>query len=259
MNGEQVNDLIISGSGSAGGGTYKAVDISGSGRIQGDIECEDFKISGSGRVEGSVKARFIHTSGSARIKGNAESEDIVVSGSAHFFGDVVSNDIEVSGSADIDGRLAAKNLSVSGSTKVGKHLSGETIEVSGGLTVKENCEAETFKVKGGFRIGGLLNADHVDITLYFDKATVREIGGETIEVRKGMKRFGFDKWFGGIFSRELTVDVVEGDDIYLESTHAKVVRGNRVRIGKDCNIELVEYKKSVDISDQAKVGEQKQI
>ncbi|MNR67595.1 hypothetical protein D3C85_1916860 [compost metagenome] len=40
----------------------------------------------------------------------------------------------------------------------------------------------------------------------------------------------------------VTVAVIEGDDIYLENTRAKVVRGNQVVIGPGCEIDLVEYK-----------------
>lgn len=37
-------------------------------------------------------------------------------------------------------------------------------------------------------------------------------------------------------------ETIEGDDIHLELTRARVVRGNNVSIGSGCDIDLVEYK-----------------
>ncbi|MCL6576409.1 hypothetical protein [Kyrpidia sp.] len=37
------------------------------------------------------------------------------------------------------------------------------------------------------------------------------------------------------------METIEGDDIYLENTRARVVRGTRVQIGPGCQIGLLEY------------------
>ena len=57
----------------------------------------------------------------------------------------------------------------------------------------------------------------------------------------------------------LTTSVIEGDDIYLEATTAKIVRGNNVTIGSDCNIELVEYRNTITVAPDSKVNEQRDI
>lgn len=67
--------------------------------------------------------------------------------------------------------------------------------------------------RGGFRIGGLLNAG----------------------------------------TNVLTTEIVEGDDIHLEHTRAKVVRGNRVTLGPGCEVDLVEYKEHFHQDKSAKV------
>jgi cytoskeletal protein CcmA (bactofilin family) len=40
------------------------------------------------------------------------------------------------------------------------------VEISGAVKIGRDCEAETFKARGGFDIGGLLNADDIQIGVY---------------------------------------------------------------------------------------------
>ena len=58
---------------------------------------------------------------------------------------------------------------------------------------------------------------------------------------------------------KLTVDIIEGDDIYLENTHAKVVRGNNITLGPGCEIELVEYKNDFKQDKEAEIGTHRKI
>ena len=69
---EKKGDIKISGSGSAGGGFYDEVKISGSGKITGDLDCNLLKISGSGKIDGNIKAKDIYTSGSFKSIGNVK-------------------------------------------------------------------------------------------------------------------------------------------------------------------------------------------
>ena len=53
---------------------------------------------------------------------------------------------------------------------------------------------------------------------------------------------------------ELVTDLIEGDDIYLENTHAKVARGNNITLGPGCEIGIVEYKNDFKQDKAAEVG-----
>jgi hypothetical protein len=57
----------------------------------------------------------------------------------------------------------------------------------------------------------------------------------------------------------LTVNSIEGDDIRLSSTRARVVRGNNVVIESGCEIDLVEYTGSLKINRGAEVKEKKKM
>ena len=243
---EKVNigDIKISGSGTASGGKYNEVCISGSGKINGDLDCVVFKTSGSSKVIGNLKAETIKISGAAHIEGNVEAEEIKVSGSSHIIGNVKSQSTKINGSTHIVGNLY-----------------GEEASITGSVNIEKDCEVEHFKASGSFKIQGLLNAEEVTINIG-GKCLVKEIGGEHIEVRNGIiDSFFFKKVIDKMFNSkgELTTELIEGDEIYLENTNAKIVRGNNVTIGDGCNIGLIEYRGEINVSSESIVKEQKQI
>ena len=224
---EKLSDIKVSGSGKIGGGKYNEVKISGSAKIEGDVDCNNYKCSGSSTVNGNVKSKIVGISGNSKIEGNLDTEEITVSGSSHIVGNVI-----------------AKKVKISGSTKIGGNLHTEDIQISGSTSINGDCEAEDFNARGSFNIGGLLNAGNIDIQMY-GICRVKDIGGENIKVKLGESHI-FSKMINFFSNAErLVTGVIEGDDIYLENTDAKMVRGNNVTLGANCNIETVEYRNEV--------------
>ena len=242
---ESNNNLRISGAGSSGGGIYNEVRISGAGEIKGDIKCNLFKTSGASDINGNVEADIVETSGASDIRGNLKAKSVRVSGSSDIRGDVETEMIEISGSSDIKGNLTCKE-----------------VKISGACDIDGNCEAEKFFARGGFDIGGLLNAEEIKIFVG-GKCRVREIGGTNIEIRILSKDDGaIMKLIKSIFTnsyRRLETSIIEGDNIYLENTIARVVRGNKVEIGPNCSIESVEYMDDIKVSTDSEVKEQKKV
>lgn len=231
-------DLIIHGSVNASGGVYNEVSVHGYGKIKGNVECLELHCAGHVSISGDVRAT------SAKVEGNAS-----------ITGNVGIATMEVYGQADVNGDVDFTKLRVDGSAKVHGSLAGEEIKLHGFLKASGDCEAEVFKARGAFSIGGLLNAGHIEIHLH-GGCEAREIGGEHIEVRKsGISTL--NKILKHIFSNTLSVDTIEGDEIYLEYTRAKVVRGNNVEIGTGCEIDLVEYTGDFRQSDDSQVKEHK--
>lgn len=236
-------DLRISGAGSGTGGSYNEVKISGAGSINGDIDCKLLKISGAGEIKGNVKAEDVHVSGASEIIGDLECGNAEISGSCEVKGDVQSKSIRISGGSEIKGSLKA-----------------DQIEISGAVEIKGDCEAENFTATGAFEIGGLLNADNINISMR-GFCSVAEIGGEKISIRTGEGVLNIGRILSDVFStrRGMKCSIIEGDDIYLEDTRAKIVRGNNVTIGKGCEIELVEYRNEINIYDKRSVRENKRV
>ena len=238
---EKRDSVSISGAGKLGGGTYERVSISGAGKVTGDVVADEIRISGVGKVDGRTEAR-----------------EITASGSATFGDSVTAEEMGVSGSSRVEGRLEAKELKCSGTCRVKGSISSEYVKSTGQLRVGGDLESAIFKATGGFHIGGLLSADKIDVRLG-GRCEAREIGGETIEIRrggwkeKGLIIDGLVKLFFGGGIAELRTEQIEGDDIFLEDTTAEIVRGKRIKIGPGCHIGTVEYEETLEVDPDAEV------
>ena len=215
MENKTKNDLRINGVGSSAGGSFNTVQINGKGEINGDVECNDLQINGLSTINGNITAKTFKVSGKSDIEG-----------------DIKSDTVTIDGKIDINGGVTAAQ-----------------IENRGMLGVAKEVSSETFHSHGGFKIGGLLNADKIQIIIYAP-CSAAEIGGEEIDVRTGGSS-GLREFLGSFFSgwplkTALSAETIEGDNIYLENTTAKVVRGSNIKIGPGCQIDVVEYKNTFE-------------
>lgn len=235
-------DLVIAGAGSVGGGTFRDVRVGGAGEITGDLECAQLTVGGAVTVDGNVKAEHVKIGGTATIRGS-----------------LTGGEFKVGGTAEISGDLDVRELGVFGTTTVKGKVQAEEIELKGVLRIANDCSAEVFSSKGGFTIDGMLNAGSIDVTLH-GKCEVKEIGGGTIRVSRtsnstleGLLRFIFPH------NRTLTAESIEGDDVRLEYTKARVVRGKRVTLGPGCELDLVEYQEELRKAGGAAVREERKL
>ncbi len=233
-------NVSIAGTGKVAGGVYHTVKISGSGRVEGNLEAEELRISGAGKVEGATKAR-----------------EVVVTGAGRFEGPVEAETLQCSGACKVEGGLQAKEAKIAGTFKVEGNVKAHYFRSGGVLKVEGDLEAEVVSLAGIVNVTGLLSADRVEMKLE-GTSYVREIGGEVIEVRR-RQRGGLLEELGIPFFRRpgsLQAASIEGDDVYLEGTRAKLVRGKRVTIGPGCRIERVEYEESLEVDPDSRVEEE---
>ncbi|MBT2738305.1 cytoplasmic protein [Bacillus sp. ISL-7] len=232
-------DLVINGFGASNGGQFRVVTLNGRGTVNNDLECLELDCNGSGILNGNVISEKAKVNGHAKVRGSIDSKILTIDGSAR-----------------IDINLSAEKLKVSGKATVGGRVKCEEIKIQGTFTVGEDCDAEIFKAESQFTIGGLLNADQVDIKM-FGECKAKEIGGQTITVKaKGSLVGNLLKAF---FKPQLETELIEGDKIELENTIAKVVRGNQVWIGPNCQIGLVEYTEEFSMDKKAIVTENRKV
>ncbi len=239
-------NMKIIGDNTASGGHYNDAKIIGNGIIKGDMNCVTFKSIGDSRLEGDLNA------GNVRI-----------TGSVHVEGKTTADDIRVTGDLSVNGDFQAGRCHLRGGITTKGDIKGDDMSLMGYVTVKKNCEAESFKVDGQIKIDGLLTADDIEIKTY-GASRITEIGGDRIVIGKGsgsnlgkMIKFLFipSKWGNPM----ITVNTIEGDDIRLSSTRAKVVRGKNVIIENGCEIDLVEYNGSLRVNRSSTVREEKRI
>lgn len=230
-------DLSISGSGTVSGGTYRTVTISGSGKVQGDISCGSMEISGSGKIFGNVDAKSLRISGSGVIHGSTNTAVFTVNGSSRLGKNVTAREFQVNGTARIRGSLH-----------------GETTRSYGILNIEGDIETEVLTVEGQLSVDGLCSAEQIDLKLNGGSSVIKEIGCSALEVRRKSFAGLLSQLFGSIRRTALTAETIEGDEIFLEDTVAKTVRGNRVVIGEGCHIDKIFYKQSYQCAEHSKVG-----
>ncbi len=218
---EKIGDISIAGAGKVSGGKYRNVSISGAGSVNGDIECEEMSVSGAARIKGNINCKELTIAGATRVEGD----------------------------------LFGENISIAGAVKVNGTLKGNKLSMSGVIKNVLNCECDEFKSSGGFSIKEYINADKVNIEIQ-GKCRVDEIVGEDIKVSYREKT-GIERFINSLFTERATlcVDTIEGDNIHLEHTIAKVVRGNNITIGEKCNIQVIEYSGELNVNENSKVSE----
>ncbi|KAB2333254.1 cytoplasmic protein [Cytobacillus depressus] len=232
--GEKQN-LVINGSGSYGGGAYHKIKIHGEGTITADFHCDTFKTYGTSSALKSGEARKFTIFGETVIHGNLTCEEM-----------------KIFGTANVGGSAIIEKASVFGTLDVGESFQGEEANIKGSLSVKGDTEFEKFNSTGNFHIGGLLNADSIQISLRFDTSKADEMGGNKITVKKKSAIFPFFKGEGTLEAR-----MIEGDEISLENTKADIVRGRTVVIGTGCDIKLVEYESKLTVDKDSTILEQR--
>ncbi len=267
------NDINISGVGRISGGRFGKVVIAGSGKIAGDVECDSFSLPGAGKVEdGSLTVHGpIVIDGAGKVEGPVRGERLAVSGSfnaessCEISGDLnvngsfkvengpcaVGGKAKVSGSIKIEGELRVGALDVDGSAVIEGSLLAAEIEADGSLKVGGEVQAERFRAAGAVNVDGLLNAETVEL-LVSGEDLIQSIGGGSVTVRPGRNGFSL---FGLRKRPRLISELIEADEIDLEYTDCRTVRGGKVRIGPECVIDRVEYSGSLTTAPNCSVRE----
>lgn len=246
MKEKNINDLKINGIMNLPGGTFNNVKINGHLTLTSDLICNDIVVNGMLNAEGKTKA----------VKGK-------VNGSADFNNDIEFDSLNIMGKSLASGDSRIKDLKIEGQMRVAKNLTADEVNVFGLLNINGDCNSEVFKTKGSFTVDGMLNAGTIDMEIH-GRSTANEIGGEKISVVKGKKNY-FNKIIKSIFSSfnffdsRLIANVIEGDEIYLEYTKAKIVRGDSVEIGPNCEIDMVEFRNKFVKNDNSVVKENKKL
>ncbi|UAL52221.1 MULTISPECIES: hypothetical protein [Metabacillus] len=89
---------------------------------------------------------------------------------------------------------------------------------------------------------------------------MKEIGGEKITASNDKSFNLFRRLFQFLKSDPcLHSEVIEGDNIQLDFTKAKLVRGNHITIGENCEIGMIEYTGTLEVHPKASVQESNKI
>lgn len=287
---QQRTNVHLTGSGRISGGVYDTVTVAGSGRIEGDVDAHLIKTAGSCRIDGNVKVKEMKTAGSCRVAGDVDAERIKTAGSCTIEGDVRAGEVKIAGSHIVEGTLRGKEITSAGSLRVSDGVEAEKFLSRGGFEIGGLLSAEEVKIElgggkvaeiGGARIevrrrGPFWNwrrrrehrrSPHMDAHIHEKRVKLgealedvfEEIGhiGEEVERAVGESLgYAFSHSWPGRGSHHLEANTIEGDEIFLEDTRARVVRGKKIQIGEGCEIGTIEYSESLEIHPSSSVSKQ---
>ena len=81
-----------------------------------------------------------------------------------------------------------------------------------------------------------------------------KIFGESIEINpKAGKRTGFFDFFNSSYASD--VKLIECTELNADELSADIIRASKIKIGKRCEVNLVEYSEAIDIHPEAKIKE----
>ncbi|MHA6533407.1 polymer-forming cytoskeletal protein [Paenibacillus sp. BAC0078] len=207
-------NLKVLGNSTMSGGSFLDVKVMGECRFNGNVDCQKLKLMGETSVHGNLRMEQMKLTGECIVKG----------------------------------RIDGESLSGQGEIRAGSDLRIEEIKLTGSLSVAGDCEAEEIRLTGALQVDGVLNAESVELSLFGpSRAAEARAGSITIK-----RKIGGSLMHPGRFS--FSAGLIEGDEVELQGTQAGIVRGNRVIIGTDCDIDVVEYRQSLEIHENANVN-----
>lgn len=289
----------IAGSGRISGGRYDVIKILGSARVTGDIEANAVKIAGSAKFEGHLKALKVQTAGTCRVAEDLEAGEVKTAGTCTVEGDLRATQFACSGSQRVGGNLIVGSAQISGSCRVGSDVEADRFLSRGRFDIGGLLSADEIKIelgRGGTCRAGEIGGARIEVRSrgpfweWRSEEIERKVGKVGYKLEKGLEklreRFGIDIEIGDLdqlveemvrlgekIRLKVNLDdedgpgagtlletrLIEGDEIYLENTHAEVVRGVRVTLGRGCRIGRVEYAETLKVDDEAQVGEREKV
>lgn len=227
--------------------------LAGNGEII-EGEYQEIKIMGNATSCGAVKADTIHIMGGAHLNGNIETGECVIHGNAVIKGNIVAESMKVNGNFNLEGDCRINELTVNGKTEVDGVFECNNVVLRGDMFITKGCQTKELKVYGGVRaqadvLGekitiegridckGLLSAE--EIYLHASRESYcKEIGATKLVVEKPFYHLF---WSGFSKKNSLSCDLIEADEIKLENTNAKIVRGKQIHLVKACQVDTLEY------------------
>jgi hypothetical protein len=219
MSDKKGNNLKIIGESSTGGGSFDKMRVMGDCSIQGDVRAKNCKVMGECTINGNLSCGYFHNMGETDITGSLKANEIRLIGQTH-----------------VKEQCFVREGSVFGELNCEKDIAGKTMHIRGMVRSRGNMTLDQLDMKGGIFVDGLLDCPAIDILLRFDADNyIHAIGTSKIKIRRK------HSLFKNAPVVNFQADAIEGNDLDLEYTTARIVRGKHVAIGTGCKINRVEY------------------
>lgn len=191
----------------------------------------------------------LNVRGSQMIPENVQAVTVHVIGHLNVSKNVTTTNLKVSGDCRIAGNCEAGQVNNLGSLRV-QHIKADKVVSSGYLSVAQEAVAETFYAEGAVKIKRLTADRDIEIRLG-NRSTIEIMrSGSNIIVKPS------SKLINTVMQpfRKLTCESIEGQNITLYRTTAKLVCGEEVVVGPGCSIGEIRYSKSLTVHPKSQVG-----
>ena len=225
------NNLTVFADATINGGSYDKIRVYGSATVTGDVTAKSMKVFGAIEYKGICKIDALKLFGACEFQEYVEVGDLNIKGACEFNNDIKVDYLKIYGASEFKENLfRCKEVKVYGEAEA-KRLEADAIYINGYVTCTEQ-----------------MNGDKIEIATKAG-SVIKEMVGTDIEVKPQTKWWMFQ---GGP-RKKVEVETIEGDNVYLENAIVKVVRGNNITIGPNCEIDLIEYHEKCDIKDKSGV------
>lgn len=185
------------------------------------MENQDLKIAGSGTISEGIYNNVV-IAGSASANGEISCELLKIAGSGKFLGNVNAKEVSVAGTTKFEANLKCEKIKIAGTVKVIGNISSEELNVDGVIAVEGECNVGTLYHKG-------------------EGSKYNNIYGENINI-DGRRN-------------KVTVNEIEATSITLHKVSAKRISGDVIKLTGKCEIDVLEYKSKLILTNNVQIKE----
>jgi cytoskeletal protein CcmA (bactofilin family) len=200
------------------------------------IRSESWTLSGTGKVQGDVDVTRAQIDGSVSVKGKLVAVHVAVEGAIEVTGETrVAQTLAIHGTGRFEAALRAQDLSTQGSIEV-----AGTVEVPGRAQLNGHLIAS-----GELKIGQLDFKGRIETSGSWTAASITgelEGASRVPYIRVGPIRLSRARRLFARHGSSLTVDRIDATEAYLENVDCEFLCAERVTLGPGCHIAQVEGK-----------------
>jgi len=205
------------------------------------------RVMGEGHISGASYGK-ISVMGKAFIDEPVFCERLRIMGETEVKSDIKASFVKLRGEMKIDGKADFEQARIMGVVRSEGGWRCGTLKLWGELHSSGDCYSEHITVRGVISAKGLFSADYA---LFKGKypSFFEDMGGQSLRV--------FCPWYSRLSSGfAVTAKNIEFDDIDIDYVKADTVRGHDIKIGRHCEIGLVEYSGTLTVCDGARIERQ---
>ncbi|TDL97979.1 hypothetical protein ERX27_05830 [Macrococcus brunensis] len=216
------------------GGIFETIHLDQSVTYASSVEANEIDVqSGSVVIEGRLNAPYLSNAGGLEVTSTLETNELANKKEAHL---------------KVADNVVAQTVNNAGTLELGHHFKAETIESTGKLVAAGTIEATSVRLSGFIQLHDI-RAERLDITVTHN-SSADYLAASDIRIKAQREALIFKD-----DDHSLKVNEIDGGEVYLENVIAELVRGDRVTIGPNCTIKVVEYTEDYKLDEQSDVLE----